>query len=58
MPDLDQAPEPGVMHPVDQAFYDLTVKERDHERVKVDRLEKELREAHETIQEMAEYAEG
>lgn len=56
MPDPKQTPEPGVMHPTDKAFYDLTVKERDYERMKVDRLEKELRKAHETInKEMAEY---
>jgi len=30
--------QPGVMHPVDQAFYRLAVKERDHERQRVDRL--------------------
>lgn len=23
-------PQPGVMHPVDSAFYDLTVKQRNH----------------------------
>jgi hypothetical protein len=34
-------PEPGVLHPVDQAFYDLTVKERDYERIRSDRLEAE-----------------
>lgn len=33
---------PGVMHPVDEAFYRLAVKERDYERVKVDRLEVQL----------------
>jgi hypothetical protein len=44
---MQPAPEPGVMHPVDQAFYDLVVKERDYERIRVDRLEKELREARE-----------
>ena len=36
-------PRPGQPHPVDKAFYDLTVKERDYERVKVDRLERQLR---------------
>jgi hypothetical protein len=30
---------PGVMHKMDRAFYDLTVKERDHERRRVDQLE-------------------
>jgi hypothetical protein len=38
-------PEPGVMHPVDEAFYKLAIKERDYERAKVDRLEAELFEA-------------
>jgi hypothetical protein len=33
---------PGVMHEIDQAFYDLTVKERNLERQKVDRLEREI----------------
>jgi hypothetical protein len=32
---------PGEMHPVDEAFYRLAIKERDFERVKVDRLESE-----------------
>jgi hypothetical protein len=36
-----QQPKAGVMHPVDQSFYDLTVKERDAERVRSDRLEEE-----------------
>lgn len=31
-------PQPGVMHPVDRAFYDLTVKERDLARLRADRL--------------------
>lgn len=35
-------PEPGVMHPIDQSFYDLAIKERDYERRKVDRLTDEL----------------
>lgn len=34
-------PQAGVMHPVDKAFSDLAVKERDHERVRSDRLERE-----------------
>ena len=38
---------PGVVHEVDQAFHDLAIKERDLERVKVDRLEK----AHRSTQE-------
>jgi hypothetical protein len=32
-------PQAGVMHPIDQSFYDLAVKERDAERRRVDRLE-------------------
>ncbi|HWT25462.1 MAG TPA: hypothetical protein VN213_18300 [Solirubrobacteraceae bacterium] len=35
-------PAPGVMHPVDKAFYELEVKERNYERVRVDRLQREL----------------
>jgi hypothetical protein len=35
-------PEAGVMHPVDKAFYDLTVKELHYERVVADRLRNEL----------------
>jgi hypothetical protein len=35
-------PRAGEMHPVDKAFYDLTVKERNYERVKVERLEAEI----------------
>lgn len=34
-------PQPGVMHPVDEAFYSLVVKERDYERVRSDRIERE-----------------
>ena len=34
-------PQPGVMHPVDQAFYDLAIKERDYERRRFDRVEAE-----------------
>lgn len=37
--------EAGILHPVDQAFYDLAIKERDYERVKCDRLERERDEA-------------
>lgn len=36
-----QRPQPGVMHSVDQAFYDLALKERDFERARVDRLMRE-----------------
>jgi hypothetical protein len=41
--DVQQAPDgwqprPGEMHPIDKAFHDLTLKERDYERMKVDRL--------------------
>lgn len=36
-------PRPGEMHEVDQAFYDLAIKERNYERVKVDRLEAEVK---------------
>lgn len=35
-------PRAGEMHPVDQAFYNLTVKERDFERVKNDRMYDEM----------------
>jgi hypothetical protein len=38
----DWQPRVGEMHPVDQAFYDLTVMERNYERVKCDRLEAEI----------------
>lgn len=31
-------PQPGEMHEIDQAFYDLTVKERDYERRRYDNL--------------------
>jgi hypothetical protein len=40
---------PGVMHKMDRAFYDLTVKERDYERRRVDQLETRLRAVHETL---------
>lgn len=36
------APRAGQMHEVDKAFYDLTVKERDYERRRCDRLSEEL----------------
>lgn len=39
---LRTAGTPGVMHPVDQAFYDLVVKERDAARATVSRLEAEM----------------
>ena len=39
---LKQEGSPGVLHEVDQAFYDLTVRERDHERQRVDRLAAEI----------------
>jgi hypothetical protein len=38
----DWQPRPGQPHPIDKAFYDLAIKERDYERVKVDRLERQL----------------
>jgi arginyl-tRNA synthetase len=38
----DKAASPGVMHEIDQAFYDLAIKERDYERRRVARLEKEV----------------
>lgn len=41
---LKKTGSPGVMHEIDQAFYDLTVKERDFERRKVDRLQAALEE--------------
>lgn len=34
----EDAPRVGVLHPLDQAPYDLVVKERDYERVRCDRL--------------------
>lgn len=37
-------PQPGEMHEIDQAFYDLTVKERDYERTRYDNLERLVRE--------------
>ena len=36
----EAAPRPGELHPVDQAFYDLTVKERDYERRRYNALHK------------------
>lgn len=42
-------PQPGVMHPVDKAFYDLVVKERDYERVVVNRLEGDLNKIREAV---------
>lgn len=45
MPEVDDGyvlpewqPRAGEMHPVDQAFYDLAIKERDYERVRYDRV--------------------
>lgn len=37
LPDLQQ-PQPGKMHEIDRAFYDLAIKERDYERQRADRL--------------------
>lgn len=45
-------PRPGEMHPVDQAFYDLAIKERNYERVKCDRLIAELAAARAEIAEL------
>jgi hypothetical protein len=42
-PGEHEAPRPGEMHPIDKSFYELAVKERNYERVKVDRLETEVR---------------
>jgi hypothetical protein len=42
---MSDEPTPGVMHPIDRAFHALTVKERDYERVRSDRLERERDEA-------------
>jgi hypothetical protein len=44
MPDQadDWQPRPGEPHPVDKAFYELAIKERDYERARVDRLERQL----------------
>lgn len=39
---LNREGVPGVMHKIDEAFYDLTVKERNRERVRCNRLEAEL----------------
>lgn len=33
---------PGIMHPVDQAFYDLTIKERDAAWTKIELLQQEI----------------
>jgi len=35
------SPQPGEMHPIDRAFYELVIKERDYERRRVDQLEAE-----------------
>lgn len=45
----DWKPRPGEMHPVDKAFYDLAIKERDYERVKSARLEAQLNDALEAL---------
>lgn len=40
----ESGPRPGVLHPVDKAFHDVTVKERDlawHERAQLLRLVKQ-----------------
>lgn len=37
-----EAPRAGEMHPVDRAFYDLAIKERDYERHRVDHLNEQL----------------
>lgn len=37
-------PQPGEMHEIDQAFYKLTVQERDYERTRYDNLERLVRE--------------
>jgi len=39
---LQKEGTPGVMHSVDKAFYDLVVKERNYERVRVERLTAEV----------------
>ena len=41
-PERLTGPQPGVMHPVDEAFYKLAIKERDYERRRVERLESDL----------------
>lgn len=40
----EHEPQPGEMHEIDQAFYKLTVKERDYERTRYDNLERLVRE--------------
>lgn len=37
-------PQPGVMHPVDKAFYDLVIKERDYARLQVENRNRLIRE--------------
>jgi len=39
---LNAEPQPGVMHEMDRAFYDLAVQERDIERRRVDRLRAQI----------------
>lgn len=40
---------PGVMHAVDKSFHDLAIKERDYERVRVERLRAEVERQADTI---------
>lgn len=51
-------PQAGEMHEVDRAFYKLTVKERDYERVKVDRLEECVRILEDALEAMVGYENG
>jgi hypothetical protein len=54
---LDQVNRTGVagrMHPVDKAFYDLTVRERDFERVRGNRLTVERDQARAEVQRLRE----
>lgn len=48
-------PRPGEMHDIDQAFYSLTIKERDYERMKVDRLERTVAELEEQRDDLLDY---
>jgi hypothetical protein len=47
-------PRAGHMHPVDEAFYRLAIKERDFERVRCDRLTADLAAARAEIAELRE----
>lgn len=49
VPSTEAQPEPGVMHPIDRAFYDLTVKERDYARRACGKAEAALQEAVELL---------